>query len=169
MDTPYTVASTVLAQVLDALIVCERPVAVALVTVHPVAVDSCCAGLLAVQVQRVFRTIRPFPTEALNDDQCDEQIAVTLNVSVFRCVPTVSDTGHPPSIAAQEQAAAELLDDAAIVWRVLADDAVLTDAEWERGTLAQTFTNAEGGCVGVETTVTLGLNSTVWCIECPPL
>lgn len=173
-DTPYSVAAAVLAHVQAQLDVCQRPVQSALVAVGGIVVDDCCAGLLAVAVERVFRAEAPFPTERGADGPCDEPlIGLDINVYLARCVPVLDDRGTPPTVAAQEAASAGVLADAAIVWQVAVGDALLGDdgygdALWERANVTQLFTAADGGCVGVETRFTLGVPQYSWCLTCPP-
>ena len=39
---------------------------------------------------------------------------------------------------------------------------------WERANQGQTFVGAEGGCIGVETRITVGVDGELWCAECAP-
>lgn len=170
MSSPFTVAAAVLACVQAGLIDAERAVGQAMVAAGGLVIDDCCVGSLIVAPERVFRTMEPFPTEASADQVCEgSPIAVDLVVRVDRCVPVLSDTGQPPSVADQEAAFCALLADAAVVWNVLAGRDVLGsdaagDPAWERASLSQLFVGAEGGCVGVETRVTFGVPSYDWCL-----
>jgi hypothetical protein len=174
-DSPYSVAAAVLAQVQAGLSECQRPVETAMVAVGGIVVDDCCAGLLVVAIERIFRARSPFPTEAGADEQCETAtIALELNVYLARCVPTLDDRLNAPSAAVQEAAFAQVLADAAVVWQVATGTALLGDDGtgdplWERANVGQTFVGPEGGCVGVETRFTLGVGQYGWCVDCPPL
>lgn len=139
--------------------------------------DDCCPGLLAVSIDRIFRTTDPFPIEvnaSTTDSRCAEHpIAVALLVSLFRCIPTIDAKGRPPSPERQEQAALGLYTDAAILWRALVSADMLDlgdeDSEpWERAAVSVTFTEPLGGCQGVEGRITVGIDSIDWCLACPP-
>jgi hypothetical protein len=53
-----------------------------------------------------------------------------------------------------------LLEDAGVVWNAI-QCAELPD-DWEKASLSQTFVGADGGCVGVETRVTVGVPQSKW-------
>lgn len=164
VETPYTVAASVLAFVQNALDAAERPVAKTLVAVGGFVVDDCCAGHLAVAPERIWRTGRRWPEEASADDTCgDNPIAVDLVVRLDRCVPVVQTNGNPPDAAKVEAAHAVILGDAAIIWNALASADILDPDEWERANLNQQFLPAEGGCLAIETRVTFGVPSDLWC------
>lgn len=167
METPYTVAAAVLATVEAALIACSRPVKVALVAAGSIVVDDCCAGQLTVAVERQYRTIAPFPTEAGPDDDCrGHRIGLDLVVRVDRCVPVLTNAGKAPAASAQEEADKGIYTDAAIVWGAVVSDALVGEW-WERANVVTTYTPAEGGCKGSETRFTLGIPSAGWCVDCP--
>lgn len=173
VESPYTVAAAVLAHVKDALVACESPpITTEYVAVGEAVWDDCC-GQLVVGVERSFRTVAPFPTEAGPDGLCaGTPIAVEIVVVLVRCAPTLSDSGKAPSAAKLDASSQSIYRDAAIVWNALASAELLGDdgfgdTEWERSGLQQTF-DGEGGCVGIETRVTLGIPSHLWCTNCPP-
>lgn len=172
METPYTVCALVLAYVQDALKRAGREVGIATVAAGVLVIDDCCQGALIVAPDRIWRTTEVFPAEAAIDGRCFENpIAVDLLVRVERCVPVLDDAGRAPAIAAQEEAYAAILHDAALVWSVLSGRQILGDDPddsgeplWERGNISQVFVGAEGGCVGVETRVTFGVGLSGWCL-----
>lgn len=171
-QTPFTVCAAVLAYVQQALEDADppRPVGVAMVAAGALLVDDCCDGLLVVAPERIWRTIEPFPTEAGPDAVCDPYpIAIALVVTILRCTPTLDDKGRAPSVASQEAALSALLIDGAVVWKALRDPALLGDDGtgyplWERAALSQTYLGGEGGCIGVETRVTVGIEQSSWCV-----
>ena len=159
ISSVHQVANRVLCCVRDGLVNGNRPeIQQAYVAAGQIAWDNCC-GMLVVAPERVYRT-QSFPAEATEPDQCQvAMIVVELLVLVVRCVPTVDDRGRAPSSAALDEAYKDLLEDAAVVWNsVLCCDY----DDWDRGAVSQTFVGAEGGCVGVETRVVLGLEQQRW-------
>lgn len=174
MESPYTVAAAVLAAVHDRLVECEAdPVSTQYVAVGQAVWDDPC-GQLVVAVERTFRTVDPFPTEAVSDAVCaGNPIGVDVVVLLVRCMPVIDDAGRAPAPSVLDATSASIYRDAAIVWNVLAGFDLLGDdgfgePEWERGNLAQTFTGADGGAIGIESRVTLGVPAHLWCQECPP-
>lgn len=156
-----SVCTYALARVADALSACGRPATTAYVAAGLVAWDDCC-GMLVVAPERVFRTA-VFPTEGPDENGCyDGLIAVALVVLLVRCVPVVDDRGHAPATADLSDAYAELLADAAVVWNEL----MAWPRDWESSGLAQTYVGAEGGCIGVETRITVGVDQDAWCRSC---
>lgn len=152
----------VLERVNNALEACGRPVNIKFVGAGLIAYDDCC-GMLVVAPERVYRCAR-FPIEGPDEHGCyDGLIAVALVVLVVRCLPVIDDRGQPPGEAEMGEAYAALLGDAAVVWNELA----VWPPEWESTGQAQTFIGAEGGCIGVETRVIIGLDQEVFCPTCP--
>lgn len=155
----HTVATHVLCCVQDALTNANRAeVQRAYVAAGAVAWDDCC-GMLVVAPERVFRSVT-FPVEMTDRELCfGGSLVVELVVLLVRCVPTVDDRGRAPSGHALDAAYRDLLEDAAVVWNaVLCCD----NDEWERAAISQTFVGAEGGCVGVETRIVVGLEQSRW-------
>lgn len=141
---------------------CGRPVTTRFVAAGLVAWDDCC-GLLAVAPERVFRTAR-FPVEGPDDLGCfDGLVAVSLVVLLMRCVPVLDDRGQPPTEDAMSEAYSALLRDGGVVWNELCGQ---WPDGWDSTGQAQTFVGAEGGCIGVETRITLGLDQEAFCPDC---
>lgn len=156
------VAQYVLDTVDAALTACSTPVTTKFVAAGLVAWDDCC-GMLVVAPERVYQTA-VFPLEGPDANGCfDGLVAVTLVTLVMRCVPVLDDRGNPPTAQAMSDAYGELLRDAAVVWNELAS--AWPDG-WESTGLNQTFVGAEGGCIGVETRITLGLDQEWFCPDC---
>lgn len=170
MLTPQSVCELVLGLVNAELQACGRPVGTAYVHHGDLAVE-CCEGVLAVRWERIFKAGRPFPVEATVDVQCEILMGIVIVVSVWRCTPVVGERGEAPAPALVQAAAAGLNTDAAAMWRVLASEVLLEafdpddDDEVERGPVNQVPVSAQGGCIGVETRVTLGFQE--WCLTCP--
>lgn len=167
----HVILAGVLARVRDALIECKRDVGQTGIPVGGVALDEGCEGALFVSPERIFRWTTPFPTEAGADDQVVwPMIAVTIVVRLFRCTPSLDDVGNPPSPEAVDVAAAGVLTDAAVIWRVVNGEALVATADFdddmERAAVEQTFTAELGGFVGVETRFTLGVPYRDWCDVC---
>lgn len=171
--TPATVAQLVLGLVRAPLIAAGRDVSTAFTAVGGIAWDDCC-GTLVVAPERTFRTIEPFPTEAVDDSVCTgNPIGVDLVVLLLRCVPVLDNMGQPPPVADMQEAYDDVLDDAALIWNALAGPGLpaLGDPDdngvepWLRASLVQTYVGAEGGCIGVETRVTVGIDWWEWCAD----
>lgn len=148
--------------VLDALQNAGRaPITTTYVGVGGIALDDCCGSLIVVP-ETVLRSTT-FPAENANEENCiGGQIVLQFVVLLARCVPVLDDRGRAPSMDALNTAHRAILEDAAIVWNAIGC-ADLPD-EWERALLRQTFTGAEGGCVAVETRVTIGIAEQMWSI-----
>lgn len=157
-----SVCSIVLERVVTALADCGNPVVASYVGAGFLAWDDCC-GMCVVAPERIFQSA-VFPIEGPDVTGCfNGLIAVQLVVLVVRCVPTVDDRGRAPTPAELGEAYGVVLSDAAVVWNVLAGP---WPQDWESANLAQTFVGAEGGCVGVETRITVGLDQEAWCPVC---
>lgn len=127
-----------------------------------IAWDDCC-GTLVVVPERVFRS-QEFPGEDTNEVICfDGLIAIELNVVLLRCVPVVDDRGRAPSESSLQLAYEKLLGDAAVIYNALTSQ---FPDYWERTNPAQTFVGAQGGCIGVETRFTIGIEQSQFGICC---
>lgn len=127
-----------------------------------IAWDDCC-GTLVVVPERVFRS-QEFPNEDTDEVICfDGMIAIELNVMLLRCVPVVDDRGRAPSASLLQVAYDKLLGDAAVLYNALTSQ---FPDYWERTNPAQTFIGAQGGCIGVETRFTIGLEQSQFGICC---
>ena len=142
---------------------CGRdPINRSYVAAGEIAWDDCC-GMLVVAPERVYRS-QTFPGEATDEEICfGGYIAINYVVLLVRCVPTVDDRGRAPSVADLQAAYDSLLGDAAVVYNAVTSD--LPDY-WMRSSVAQTFLGAEGGCIGVETRLTIGIEQDQWSICC---
>lgn len=161
--SPLTVASELLTLARDALDACDaEPLNRVHVAAGLVAWDDCC-GMLVAAPERVYRTAS-FPIEGPDAAGCfDGLIAVDCVVLLVRCVPVLDDRGNPPSVGALQDAYASILWEAGVIWNALR--MVDVDA-WETTGEAQTFVGAEGGCIGVETRITVGIDQEQWCPGC---
>ena len=158
--SPHSVGDWLRCLVLDALQQANRaPITTTYVGVGSVPWDDCCGSLIVVPEQVIRSTT--FPGENGNEENCiGGQIVLSFAVLLTRCVPTLDDRGRAPSPQQITDAHKRILEDAAIVWNTIGC-ADLPD-EWERALLRQTFTGAEGGCVAVETRVTIGIAEQMW-------
>lgn len=163
--SPLTVCQVVLDQVRGALEACGAdPLNRVHVAAGFVAWDDCC-GMLVTAPERIYRTAI-FPNEGPDPNGCfDGFIAVDTVTLLVRCVSVLDDRGQPPSVAALAADYGEVLWEAGIVWDSLVQ---ALPNEWESANLSQAFTGAEGGCIGVETRLTVGVDETVWC-PCQPI
>lgn len=107
----YTVASR-----LEEAIYAELTVSPARRGVVPgsIAWDACDCGLLAVSVGQIYLT-ETFPDPALRrvGNACDAPWeAAEIIMQIVRCTPTHDDQGNPPTVAALDASAREILRDA---------------------------------------------------------
>ena len=162
--TPLTVCTELLQLVESALVSCgSEPLNRVHVAAGAVAWDDCC-GMLVVGPERIYRSMS-FPAEAPEETSCwSGLIALDVVVLLVRCVPVVDNRGHPPTVPVLDAAYGGFLADAAIVWNALASPGL--PGEWERANLNQSFVGADGGCIGVETRLTVGIQAGLWGI-CP--
>jgi hypothetical protein len=87
---------------------------------HPgtvVPMDLCCdcgtgQGQAAVRIVSIYPT-RSFPTQTFLVERCPPgELAVVLEMTVYRCAATMDDAGNPPSCAAMTHDALVAADDA---------------------------------------------------------
>jgi hypothetical protein len=127
-----------------------------------VAWDSCC-GLLVAAPERTYRSAQ-FPIAGTTDYQCESAfIVVDVVVLLLRCVPTIDDRGNPPAVSALSAAYAGVLNDAAVIYNVVTGE---LPEGWQRANVDQGYVGAQGGCVGVETRLSVGLAQSAWCPTC---
>ena len=168
---PDVIANTVedvcelwLSRVKAALEACgsSDPIDASYVAAGLIAWDSCC-GLLVVGPERVYRSAA-FPVEGTTDYECETaMIVVDIVVLLLRCVPTLDDRGKAPTPAALSAAHGKVLNDAAIIWNTVTDE---LPEGWQRSNVDQGFVGATGGCVGIETRLSIGLAQDAWCPLC---
>ena len=140
----------------------REPISRSYVAAGDIAWDDCC-GMLVVAPERVYRS-QTFPAESTDEEICfGGYIAVDYVVLVVRCVPTVTDQGRAPSVSSLQAAYDSILEDAAVIYNAVTGD--LPDY-WVRSSVAQTFVGAQGGCIGVETRLTIGIEQDRWSICC---
>ena len=79
-----------------------------------IAWDACDCGLLAVSVGQIYPTEQfPNPAFARVGNACDAPWeAAEIIMQVVRCTPTADDLGNPPTTAALDTSAREILTDA---------------------------------------------------------
>jgi hypothetical protein len=75
----------------------------------------------------------------------------------------VNDRGQSPTAQALTAAHQSVLNDAAVIWNVAVGE---LPEGWQRANVDQTFVGAQGGCIGVETRLSIGLAQSVWCPTC---
>ena len=160
LRSPHAMADWWLCVVREALTGHSRdPIGRAYVAAGAIAWDDCC-GMLVVAPESVYRSVT-FPTENTDEENCYAgDIAMNLLILLVRCVPVVDDRGRAPSGEALDGAYRNLMDDAAVIWNAVT--CVDLPESWMRSGVRQSFVGANGGCIGIETRLTVGLDYTNW-------
>lgn len=161
--SPVDVCELWLSRAFSALEACgAEPIDTAYVAAGAIAWDTCC-GLLVVAPERTYRSAQ-FPIEGTTDYVCESAfLVVDVVILLLRCVPTLDDRGNPPPVPKLSAAYGSVLNDAAILWNVAAGE---LPEGWQRANVDQTYVGAQGGCVGVETRMSIGLAQSLWCPTC---
>lgn len=134
------------------------------VVVGELAFDECCGTLAAAPI-RTFKSAS-FPQQATDVTNCDSSLlAVDIAVILLRCAPTIDAQGNPPSPEEMSTAFTAASHDGAVVLNAMMAD---MPEGWERANLEQTFEGAEGGCIAIDTRMTVGLPQTDWCVPVGP-
>lgn len=161
-NTATDVCELWLSRVQTALEACGSEITVSYVAAGLVAWDSCC-GVLVAAPERVYRSAQ-FPIEGTTDYECETAfLVVDVAVLLLRCISTLDDRGNPPPVATLSAEYQAILDDAAVIWNVVTGE---LPEGWQRSNVDQQFVGAQGGCVGVETRLSVGLAQSDWCPEC---
>lgn len=160
--TPYDVADHYLQAVVDALAASgAEPVALSYVGVGTPALDGRC-GQLVVVPAIVYKS-DPFPAALAGVDECAAAtIAVQLDVTMTRCVPTIDAQGRPPKPEAIASAHATIMTDQSIVWAAM-NAAPPVEYEWETALHSQQPIDAQGGVAGFVDSITVGIEPARWC------
>lgn len=153
-----------LSRCLTALQACpdSKPITASYVAAGSIAWDSCC-GLLVAAPERVYRT-STFPIEGSTDYVCEAYLTVVdVVILLLRCVSTLDDRGKAPTPAIMNAEFHDVMTDAAVIWNAVNGE---LPEGWERANVDQAFVGAAGGCVGVETRLTIGLPQGEFCPDC---
>lgn len=153
------VAEYWLDELLHELGICDRPpISTWYVGTGEIPADDCC-GLLVVTPENVYR-YQEFPATFEGAEFCRTGlIAVSLIVTLGRCVPVLDERGRFPSPEKLNEAHRVIMDDAAVIWSRVNGE---LPEDWERSGVTQTFGGPLGGCVIVETRFTIGLDQSVF-------
>lgn len=135
-----------------------------LIAAGSVAWDTCC-GWMVVAPQRTFRYQAPFPTLAQTDTACEYGgMGVEISLVWLRCVPEVDDQGNAPSVARMQAAYDVILADHDTIWNALVGAKTVDMGGWEldRSDVSITWLGDQGGCVGFDARVSLGVDCQEW-------
>lgn len=163
-ESPAAVAEVMMQRALTALESCDasEPIVESYVVLGELAWDECC-GILAGVPLRTFKTAT-FPQQVVDVTNCDASLlAVEIAVVLLRCAPVIDAQGNLPSVTDMETSFAGTARDAAVILNAMMDP---MPEGWERANLEQTFEGAEGGCIAIDTRMTIGLPQTDWCLDC---
>jgi hypothetical protein len=164
VQSPEDVSRWFLTQTEQALVDCGRdPINRAYVAAGQIAWDDCC-GMLVVAPERIYKSA-VFPNQESTEELCwGGYLTIDLLVLLVRCIPVLDDRGRPPTAAALDAAYRELIEDGAVVYNAVI--AALPSREWMRALPSQTYSGAEGGCIAVETRLTIGIPQDEWALCC---
>lgn len=117
---------TALACVCEALIASERPVCVCYATIGDPMAAVCCecdagkVGEVSIRLERVYEA-DPITLEQITRVRpCKVGVtAADFVVTLYRCFPTLTDTGEVPDHEDQAEAATEMNLDTALLWRAI--------------------------------------------------
>ena len=163
-ESPVAVAEVMLNRALAALEACatSEPIVESYVVIGELAWDECC-GVLAAAPLRTFKSAT-FPQPVADVTSCDSStLCVDIAIILLRCAPTIDENGNLPSVEDMSAAFSAASMDAAVVFNAVVGD---LPEGWERANVEQTFQGAEGGCIAIDTRLTIGLPQTTWC-ACP--
>lgn len=111
-------------------------------------------GMAWVRLDRGPWPTDTFPQVNQSPNNCGSQLAIQLEVGVYRCMPVSQGDGDPPSQVDQANAVLRQLDDMAAIHRVLTCCEAITDRPHVLGTYQP---RDSGGCGGGVWTVQVGL------------
>lgn len=165
-ESPIAVAEVMMNRALAALEAnpLSAPITESYVVVGELAFDDCC-GVIAGAPVRTFKSAS-FPQQVTDVTNCDSSLlAVDIVVILLRCAPSVEATGVVPTPEAMSAAFTAASHDAAVVLNAMMAE---MPEGWERANLEQTFEGADGGCIAIDTRMTIGLPQTEWCVPVGP-
>lgn len=126
----------------------------------PPAVDCCeCepgkSGRAYLQVVRVYPTASPFPSQARGAMKCGSgtRMAVEFSVTIYRCVETVQQEGHPDCETTTDEMYRNIADMATVRRALLCcmKEEAYDDSSFQIAILEQSPVDPEGGCGGTTT------------------
>ena len=160
--SPLTVVNALLDRVESALVACNAaPITRKYPAAGLVAWDDCC-GMLVAAPERIYRTAS-FPTEGPDENGCfDGFIALDCVTQLVRCISVMDDAGNPPSAQTLDDEYSMILLEGGIIWNALGEGF----EGWESTNLSQAYIGAEGGCIGIETRITVGVDEEEFCPGC---
>ena len=163
-ESPIAVAEVMMQRALAALEACSTNESIleSYVVMGELAWDECCGTLVGVPL-RTFKSAT-FPNPLTDVTNCDNSmLCVDIAVILLRCAPVVDAVGNLPTPEAMTTEFTKVSTDAAVIF----DEFMGSLPEgWERANLEQSFEGADGGCVVIDTRMTIGLPQTDWCVDC---
>lgn len=120
-----------------------------------IAWDDCDCGLLAVSVGQIYPTETfPNPAQARVGNACDTPWeAAEIIMQIVRCAPNPDDNGEPPTVAALDTSARQVLTDAYEMMRAVSTTLCQMNKAREISDYVMRALNPQGpagGCVGNE-------------------
>jgi len=161
-ESQLAVAEVLLSRVLEAIEGNPNsdPISESYTFLGDLAYDDCC-GVLAASPLRAFSTIN-FPQPTTSVTNCNSSLlAVDIIVVLLRCHPVIDPANRIPTTEAQSLSFGGASGDGAIIHNVLLGD---LPEGWESAGIEQSTSSVDGGCVAIDTRVTIGLPQSTWCI-----
>ena len=162
LTSQYEVGEIILARIAGALEAAGRAeVTTSYVGAGQIAWDDCC-GQLVVNPERIYRYVE-FPNEMTDAEAACYvgEMALVVSIVLLRCVSVLSDSLEPPSEDSLREDHARIHADATVIWGSV--NGSWDEYGWQRAQVSQAFIGAEGGCIAIETRLTLGLGQDDWC------
>lgn len=160
-ESPIAVAEVMMNRALAAIEACPNslPIHDSFCVIGELVWDECCGVLVGVPL-RTFKSAT-FPQQDVSNST-NNLLAVDIDIVLLRCLPVMDTNGNIPSTEELSATFAAASMDAAVIFDTMLND---PPPGWETANIEQTF-DAEGGCIAIDTRLTVGLPQTDWCVDC---
>ena len=119
------------------------------ISAGPPVADDCECGQLTIHTERLF-VHGNFPAELGTVNTCMAPLAAEMNMTLFRCWPTVKDDGSAPTIDELGAAAELIYEDQYILTRCIICNLAARSKRQLSVFRGSRIIAPQGGCIGVE-------------------